>query len=70
MTSYLFPDGRFSLERLRAVSSAVGKERLVVDVRYVLVISVDYIIETFSSFQLSEKGRSMARRYEQMAGYH
>ncbi|KAI0750875.1 Phosphoribosylformimino-5-aminoimidazole carboxamide ribotide isomerase [Daedaleopsis nitida] len=32
VTSYLFPDGRFSLERLRAVSAAVGKERLVVDV--------------------------------------
>lgn len=33
MTSYLFPDARFSLERLQAVSSAVGKDRLVVDVR-------------------------------------
>ncbi|KAH9846970.1 Phosphoribosylformimino-5-aminoimidazole carboxamide ribotide isomerase [Lenzites betulinus] len=32
VTSYLFPDGRFSLERLQAVSAAVGKERLVVDV--------------------------------------
>ena len=34
MTSYLFPDAAFSLERLKAVSSAVGKDRLVVDVRY------------------------------------
>ncbi|KAL0579678.1 Enzyme that catalyzes the fourth step in the histidine pathway [Marasmius crinis-equi] len=32
VTSYLFPSGRFSLERLKAVSSAVGKDRLVVDV--------------------------------------
>ncbi|CDO76247.1 hypothetical protein BN946_scf184470.g5 [Trametes cinnabarina] len=32
VTSYLFPDGRFSLDRLRAVCAAVGKDRLVVDV--------------------------------------
>ncbi|KAI0774343.1 Phosphoribosylformimino-5-aminoimidazole carboxamide ribotide isomerase [Fomes fomentarius] len=32
VTSYLFPDGKFSLERLQAVSSAAGKDRLVVDV--------------------------------------
>ena len=34
MTSYLFPGGKFSLERLQATASIVGKERLVVDVRY------------------------------------
>ncbi|KAG8850407.1 Enzyme that catalyzes the fourth step in the histidine pathway [Serendipita sp. 411] len=32
VTSYLFPSGRFSLERLQAVSQKTGKERLVVDV--------------------------------------
>lgn len=32
VTSYLFPSGRFSLERLQRLSSLVGKERLVVDV--------------------------------------
>ncbi|KAJ8481738.1 hypothetical protein ONZ51_g5824 [Trametes cubensis] len=32
VTSYLFPEGKFSLERLKAVCSAVGKDRLVVDV--------------------------------------
>ncbi|TFK94735.1 Phosphoribosylformimino-5-aminoimidazole carboxamide ribotide isomerase [Polyporus arcularius HHB13444] len=32
VTSYLFPSGKFSLERLQAVSSAVGKDKLVVDV--------------------------------------
>lgn len=35
VTSYLFPDGKFSLERLENISSAVGKDRLVVDVRCV-----------------------------------
>jgi len=32
VTSYLFPQARFSLQRLKAISHAVGKERLVVDV--------------------------------------
>ena len=33
VTSYLFPDGKFSLERLKTISSVVGKDKLVVDVR-------------------------------------
>lgn len=33
VTSFLFPDAKFSLERLEKISSLVGKERLVVDVR-------------------------------------
>ncbi|EIM85661.1 Phosphoribosylformimino-5-aminoimidazole carboxamide ribotide isomerase [Stereum hirsutum FP-91666 SS1] len=32
VTSYLFPEMKFSLERLRLLSTLVGKERLVVDV--------------------------------------
>ncbi|KAI0375707.1 Phosphoribosylformimino-5-aminoimidazole carboxamide ribotide isomerase [Pilatotrama ljubarskyi] len=32
VTSYLFPEGRFALDRLKAISAAVGKNRLVVDV--------------------------------------
>ncbi|KAK6496209.1 Enzyme that catalyzes the fourth step in the histidine pathway [Arthrobotrys musiformis] len=32
VTSYLFPDAKFSLERLQELSSAVGKDKLVVDV--------------------------------------
>ena len=34
VTSYLFPGGQFSLERLQAISSVIGNEKLVVDVRY------------------------------------
>jgi phosphoribosylformimino-5-aminoimidazole carboxamide ribotide isomerase len=33
VTSYLFPEGRFSLERLIELERSVGKDRLVVDVR-------------------------------------
>ncbi|KIM46189.1 hypothetical protein M413DRAFT_441260 [Hebeloma cylindrosporum] len=32
VTSFLFPDGRFSLEHLKSISEIVGKGRLVVDV--------------------------------------
>ncbi|KAF7721791.1 Enzyme that catalyzes the fourth step in the histidine pathway [Apophysomyces ossiformis] len=32
VTSYLFPDARFSLERLQTISQKIGKENLVVDV--------------------------------------
>ncbi|KAL1935138.1 hypothetical protein VTP01DRAFT_4278 [Rhizomucor pusillus] len=32
VTSFLFPDAKFSLERLQALSQLVGKEKLVVDV--------------------------------------
>ncbi|KAH7887742.1 hypothetical protein F5I97DRAFT_1951900 [Phlebopus sp. FC_14] len=32
VTSYLFPEAKFALERLKAVSKAVGKDKLVVDV--------------------------------------
>ena len=33
VTSYLFPDAKFSLERLQDLCKKVGKDRLVVDVR-------------------------------------
>lgn len=32
VTSYLFPEQKFSLQRLQTISSLVGKERLVVDI--------------------------------------
>ncbi|KZT64327.1 Phosphoribosylformimino-5-aminoimidazole carboxamide ribotide isomerase [Daedalea quercina L-15889] len=32
VTSYLFPDAKFSLERLQLISSLIGEERLVIDV--------------------------------------
>jgi phosphoribosylformimino-5-aminoimidazole carboxamide ribotide isomerase len=35
VTSFLFPDAKFSLERLKQLGDVVGKDRLVVDVRYV-----------------------------------
>ena len=34
VTSYLFPDAKFSLKRLIELENLVGKDKLVVDVRY------------------------------------
>lgn len=34
VTSFLFPGAKFSLDRLKAISAIVGKDKLVVDVRY------------------------------------
>jgi len=34
VTSYLFPDAKFSLERLLELENLVGKDNLVVDVRF------------------------------------
>lgn len=36
ITSVLFPSAKFSLERLRELSTLVGKDRLVVDLRCVV----------------------------------
>lgn len=36
VTSHLFPSAKFSLERLQELAELVGKDRLVVDVRWEL----------------------------------
>lgn len=54
VTSYLFPDCKLSLERLQAVSSAVSKEKLVVDVRSGLAV--------FSSVRVISASPSSCRR--------
>jgi hypothetical protein len=42
VTSYLFPDRKFSLKRLQNVSHIVGKDQLVVDVRFVKGLKFRY----------------------------
>ena len=32
VTSYLFPDGKFALDRLEGLEKKVGKEKLIVDI--------------------------------------
>ena len=36
VTSFLFPDGKFNLDRLSKLSLVVEKEKLVIDLRYFL----------------------------------
>ena len=50
VTSYLFPDARFSLERLKRISSLVGKDRLVVDVRSVSPLLVPEHVRALNVF--------------------
>lgn len=40
VTSYLFPDGNFSLKRLQTISSLIGNDKLVVDVRHVVSLTL------------------------------
>lgn len=46
VTSYLFPDAKFSFERLKDISSLVGKDKLVVDVRCGQDVSLRELIPT------------------------
>ncbi len=41
VTSFLFPGGTLDLERLRSLSSAIGKEKLVIDLRLIFYSLVD-----------------------------
>jgi len=38
VTSWLFPEAVFSLPRLQALSQKIGKDRLVVDLRFLLLL--------------------------------
>jgi hypothetical protein len=44
VTSYLFPDAKFSIDRLIVLEKLVGKERLVVDVRYIFFNKIINIV--------------------------
>jgi phosphoribosylformimino-5-aminoimidazole carboxamide ribotide isomerase len=63
VTSCLFPDAKFSLERLVELEKLVGKDRLVVDVRYVPKHIV--LIRQFSKTR-----RQVVRGHEPMEDNH
>lgn len=72
VTSFLFPSCCFSLERLQRISSLVGKDHLVVDVRLVNMELSLYELSQLIFFlrQLPKKRGSLVRRYESMAKHH
>jgi hypothetical protein len=49
VTSYLFPEAKFSLDRLQKLVSSIGKERLVIDLRQVFQPDTVIHLESSSS---------------------
>ncbi|MDR2580154.1 MAG: phosphoribosylformimino-5-aminoimidazole carboxamide ribotide isomerase [Fibromonadaceae bacterium] len=67
VTSYIFPNGNFSLERLKDISSEVGKERLVVDLscyydtdKWLVAINK---WQTLTDFQINLENLEMVSEY-------
>jgi hypothetical protein len=51
VTSYLFPQAKFSLDRLKKLVSIIGRDRLVIDLRfisYVIIHIFDAIITSMN----------------------
>lgn len=67
VTSYIFPDGKLSLERLEAIASRVGKERLVVDLSCKEKDGKYYVVtnqwRTFSDFEVNAAGIARLESY-------
>ncbi len=68
-TSYIFPNGKFSLERLKAISGEVGRERLVVDLScYGLAASGQWLVainrwQTLTGFYITKENLEMISEY-------
>ncbi|KAH9947247.1 Phosphoribosylformimino-5-aminoimidazole carboxamide ribotide isomerase [Amylocystis lapponica] len=67
VTSYLFPDATFSLERLQLISSLVGKEKLVVDVSCRSRVDKWYVAtnkwQTITDMELNEESLELLSQY-------
>jgi len=63
VTSYIFPNGKFSLERLKEVSHKIGKEHLVVDLScYGMIVAINRW-QTLTDFQISKENLDMISEY-------
>jgi len=63
VTSYIFPSGKFSLENLKALSSKIGKEHLVVDLscygaQNKWVVAINHW-QTLTDFQITKENLEM-----------
>jgi len=71
VTSYIFPDGKFSLEKLKAISGEVGRERLVVDLSCYKVEGVgswEWLVamnkwQTFTDFYITKENLEMISEF-------
>jgi len=67
VTSYIFPNGKFSLENLKAISSKIGKENLVVDLscygaqnKWIVAINR---WQTLTDFHITKENLEMISEY-------
>jgi phosphoribosylformimino-5-aminoimidazole carboxamide ribotide isomerase len=62
-TSYIFPDGKFSIERLKTISSEAGKNKLVVDLScYGKRVAINRW-QTITDFYITKENLEMISKY-------
>ena len=63
VTSYIFPNGKFSLEKLKAISGKIGKEHLVVDLScYGMIVAINRW-QTLTDFHITKENLEMISKY-------
>jgi len=63
ITSYIFPNGKFSLENLKTLSSKIGKEHLVVDLScYGMIVAINRW-QTLTDFHITKENLEMISEY-------
>jgi len=63
VTSHIFPNGKFSLEKLKILSSKIGKEHLVVDLScYGMTVAINRW-QTLTDFQITKENLEMISEY-------
>jgi phosphoribosylformimino-5-aminoimidazole carboxamide ribotide isomerase len=67
-TSYIFPSGKFSLDRLKEISSEVGKNKLVIDLSCWLVASGKWLVasggwQKLTDFCITKENLQMVSEY-------
>ena len=59
VTSYIFPNGKFSFENLKTISSKIGKEHLVVDLScYGMIVAINRW-QTLTDFHITKENLEM-----------
>ncbi|KAI3657620.1 hypothetical protein MP638_001339 [Amoeboaphelidium occidentale] len=71
VTSYLFPEGKFSIERLKNISDIAGKDRLVVDLSFRKVVNgsnFEYVVamnkwQTLTDMKITHESIKLFEEY-------
>jgi len=63
VTSYIFPNGKFSLENLKTISNKIGKDHLVVDLScYGMTVAINRW-QTLTDFNITKENLEMISEY-------